>query len=142
MAAFFSNAESDRIVAAIAAAEGKTSGEIRVHITNRVPADLEQRAVRRFHLLGMAATKERNGVLLYIAPRAHKFHLLGDLGIHERCGPGFWQEVAAGIETHFRKGEFLDGVLEAVGRIGEALAKHFPMNPHDVNELPDTVTED
>jgi uncharacterized membrane protein len=142
MAAFFTNTESDRIVAAIAAAEGKTSGEIRVHVTNRVPADLEQRALRRFHLLGMAATKERNGVLLYIAPRAHRFHLMGDLGIHERCGPGFWQEVAAGIEAHFRKGEFLEGVLEAIERVGDVLARHFPRNPDDVNELPDKVTED
>ncbi len=140
--AFFSRPESDRIVAAIAEAEAKTSGEIRVHVTNRIPENLEARALRRFHLLGMASTNERNGVLLYIAPRAHRFHLLGDVAIHEKCGSEFWRDVAAGIEGHFRKHEFLEGVLEGIERVGEALARHFPRSRDDRNELADQVTED
>ena len=44
MASHFSKFDSERIVAAIAAAEKKTSGEIRVHVTRHVPKDLEGRA--------------------------------------------------------------------------------------------------
>ena len=73
MASLFSQFDSDRIVAAIAAAEKKSSGEIRVHVTRRIPKNLEERALRRFHLLGMTKTAERNGVLVYIAPRARQF---------------------------------------------------------------------
>jgi uncharacterized membrane protein len=142
MASYFSQFESDRIVQSIAAAEAKSSAEIRVHVTRRVPKNLEERALRRFHLLGMTGTAGRNGVLLYIAPRARQFRILGDVGIHEKCGPQFWTEVAAAMEDQFRKGEFTEGVIAAVTRVGEVLATHFPRLPGDVNELPDSVDHD
>ena len=142
MASYLSQFDSDRIVQAIAAAESRSSAEIRVHVTRRVPKDLEERALRRFHLLGMTKTAERNGVLIYVAPRAKKFRVLGDAGIHEKAGPEFWTEVAAAMEERFRKAEFTDGVVEGVRRVGEALAKHFPRQSNDRNELPNTIDED
>jgi uncharacterized membrane protein len=142
MASYFSEFDSDRIVAEIAAAEKKTSAEIRVHVTRRVPKDLAERALRRFHRLGMTGTAERNGVLIYIAPRARKFHVLGDVGIHEKAGPDFWKEVAASMEGHFRKGEFTEGVVQGLRRVAEALEKHFPRRAEDRNELPDHLSEE
>ena len=142
MTSYFSQFDSDRIVQAISAAEAKTSAEIRVHVTRRVPEDLEERALRRFHLLGMTRTAERNGVLVYIAPKAHKFRVLGDVAIHEKAGAEFWTAVAAAMEAHFKKGEFTDGVVEAVGTIGEKLAAHFPRRADDVDELPNTLDQD
>ena len=142
MASLFSKFDSDRIVAAIAAAEKKTSGEIRVHVTRHVPKDLEERALRRFHLLGMEKTAHRNGVLLYIAPRARRFRILGDVAIHEKCGDEFWKEVTAVMEGHFRKGALTDGVVAGVERVGDVLARHFPRGAGDANELPDSIDED
>ena len=138
----FSAFDSDRIVAAIGAAERLTSGEIRVHVTKHSPKDLAARAERRFHLLGMTRTAERNGVLIYIAPKARSFRILGDAGIHEKAGGDFWTQVASVIEEHFRRGEFTDGVVRGVERVGELLAAHFPRRADDRNELPDQVTED
>lgn len=142
MASVFSKFDSERIVAAIAAAEKKTSGEIRVHVTRRVPKDLEERALRRFHLLGMTKTAERNGVLIYIAPRARQFRILGDTAIHEKCGEDFWKEVAAAMEASFRKGALTEGVVAGVERVGEVLASHFPRGAGDRNELPNKIDED
>ena len=142
MTDYFSQFDSDRIVQAISAAEAKTSAEIRVHVTRRVPEDLEERALRRFHLLGMTRTAERNGVLVYIAPKAHKFRVLGDVAIHEKAGAEFWTAVAAAMEDHFKKGEFTEGVVEAVGTIGEKLAAHFPRRSDDVDELPNTLDQE
>ena len=142
MASPFARFDSDRIVAAIAAAEKRTSGEIRVHLTRRVPKDLEERAVRRFHLLGMTKTAERNGVLIYIAPRARQFRILGDTAIHEKCGEDFWKEVAAAMEAHFRKGALTEGVVAGIERVGEVLARHFPRGSRDRNELPDSIDHD
>jgi uncharacterized membrane protein len=142
MTNYFSQFDSDRIVQAISAAEAKTSAEIRVHVTRRVPEDLEERALRRFHLLGMTKTAERNGVLVYIAPRAHKFRVLGDVAIHEKAGADFWTAVASAMEAHFRKGEFTDGVVEAVRTIGDELAAHFPRKAGDIDELPNTLDQE
>lgn len=138
----FSNFDSDRIVAAIAAAEKTTSGEIRVHVTRRKPDDVETRARRRFEQLGMTRTKGRNGVLVYVAPRARKFRVIGDTAIHEKVGDAFWLAVAAEMEARFRKGEFTEGVIAAVAKVGEVLAAHFPPLPGDVNELPDSIDRD
>ena len=141
MASYFSNFDSDRIVAAMGAAEKATSGEIRVHVTRRVPKDIEERALRRFHLLGMAKTENRNGVLIYIAPRARQFRILGDVAIHEKCGEGFWKEVADAMEAHFRKGEFTEGVIRGIERVGEVLSRHFPRRSDDKDELPNSIDE-
>ena len=138
----FSKFDSERIVAAIAAAEKTTSGEIRVHVTRRKPDDIETRARWRFEQLGMTRTKRRNGVLVYVAPRAHKFRVIGDTAIHEKVGDAFWTAVASEMEASFRKGEFTEGVIVAVTRVGEALAAHFPPQPGDVNELPDSIDQD
>lgn len=142
MPSFLSKLDSERIVAAIAEAERKSSGEIRVHVTRRRPADLEERARRRFELLGMTRTAERNGVLFYIAPAARRFQVLGDSGIHEKCGADFWREIAGEMEEHFRKGEFTQGIVRGVEHVGEVLARHFPRSSGDRDELPNLPTED
>ena len=142
MASFFSKLDSDRIVSAIAEAEHRSSGEIRVHVTLRKPDDLESRARRRFERLGMTNTAERNGVLFYIAPAVRRFQILGDSGIHERCGPDFWREVAAEMEESFRRGEFTEGVVRGVGKVGDLLTRHFPRSKADKNELPNAIDEE
>jgi len=139
---FLSKLDHDRIVAAIAQAEKKSSGEIRVHVTRRKPTDLDARARRRFEKLGMTRTKHRNGVLIYIAPNIRRFQILGDSGVHEKCGDDFWKETAAEIEAHFRKGEFTEGIIRGVEKAGKLLEEHFPRESGDVNELADEVTED
>ena len=142
MRRFLSKLDSDRIVAAIADAENRSSGEVRVHVTRRKPSDLEKRARRRFELLGMTRTAERNGVLLYVAPELRRFQILGDSGIHEKCGNEFWKETAAEMEEHFRRGDFTEGLVHGIRKVGDMLALHFPRKDGDANELPDEVTED
>ena len=142
MASFFSKLDSDQIVSAIAEAERKSSGEIRVHVTRRKPENLEERARRRFELLGMTKTAERNGVLFYIAPNLRRFQVLGDTGIHEKCGPDFWREIASEMEERFRKGEFTEGIVRGVNHVGEVLASHFPRSAGDRDELPNVIDEE
>ena len=91
----------------------------------------------------MTATRERNGVLIFVAPRAQKFAVIGDEGIHQRCGDAFWQQlVAVDAGTHFQAENFTDAVVHAIDQTGELLsAQHFPRRPDDRNELPNTVEE-
>ncbi len=142
MRRFLSQLDHDRIVAAIAEAEKKTSAEIRVHVTRHKPQNLEERAKRRFELLGMTRTTHRNGVLIYIAPNLRRFRILGDAGIHEKCGDDFWKETAGELESHFRKGQFTEGLVHGIGKVGKVLAEHFPRQAADRDELPDELTED
>ena len=137
---FVDELDRDRIVKAIAAAESKTSGEIRVHVQPTVRNfDVRTVAERTFERLGMTKTELRNGVLLFIAGDDRKFAILGDRGIHEKVPPGFWDEIAAKLTIRFKSGEFTDGIVDAVATAGDRLKEFFPRAEGDVNELPDDI---
>jgi uncharacterized membrane protein len=131
-----------RVVAAIAAAERRTSGEIRVLFSRHKADDPVAAATRQFERLGMTATAARNGVLIFVAPRSRNFAVIGDTGVHEKCGQAFWAELAAAMSEHFRRGDFTAGLVHGIERAGGLLAEHFPRRPDDVNELPDDIATD
>ncbi len=139
---FLKQLRHDDIVAAIREAERKTSGEIRVFVSHKNIADPIEAAQAAFVTMGMTKTGERNGVLIFVAPKTHKFAVVGDEGIHKRCGAEFWQAMAAEMSGSFKKSEFTQGVVHGVHRAGELLAQHFPRRPDDRNELPDRVAHD
>ena len=90
---FLEKLEHDRISQAIAEVEKKTSGEIRVFVQRGELDDPIGAARQQFEKLGMTATRERNAVLIFVAPRSQKFAVIGDDGIHARCGDDFWHEA-------------------------------------------------
>jgi uncharacterized membrane protein len=140
---FLHQLDDPRVVKAIADGELQTSGEIRVFVTDReVEGDVIPRATARFEKLGMTATHERNGVLLYFAPKSQKYAIIGDRGIHEKCGQAFWDEVAAEMRRLLKEEKFTDALVGAVEKVGEVLARHFPRRHDDQNELPDRVERD
>ena len=130
-----------RVVAAIRAAEQRTSGEIRVLLARQEAPDAVAAAKGHFERLGMTQTAARNGVMIFLAPRSRTFAVIGDTGVHEKCGKTFWTELAAAMETHFRGGDFTAGLVHGIERAGELLAAHFPHQPDDKNELPDEIEE-
>ena len=140
--AFVRQLAHECIHAAIHAAEAKTSGEIRVMISHRRAPGPVAAAREAFLRLGMQRTRHRNAVLLFVAPRSRTFAVIGDEGVHAKCGDEFWRELAAAMTGHFKRSAFTDGLVHGVERAGELLAAHFPREPGDRNELPDGVVED
>jgi uncharacterized membrane protein len=142
--AFLNALDHERIVKAIGQAEACSRAELRVHVSNQAVSDPQKAAAAQFEKLGMTRTAERNGVLIYVAPRSQKFAIIGDSGIHQSCGQQFWLEVARAMEADFRAGRFTEGIEKGVARAGEALGTHFPRREGvcDVNELKDEVSED
>jgi uncharacterized membrane protein len=139
---FLSKLEHDRIIHAIREAESKTSGEIRVLIQRgKLKSDPLVAAQKKFHRTGMHKTRERNAVLIFVAPRVHKIAVVGDHAIHEKCGDEFWQRLVERMRTHFQNEKFSDALIEAVNEVGSVLSRHFPQTMRDRNELPDDVVE-
>jgi uncharacterized membrane protein len=139
---FIHQLQHDDIVAAIRDTESRTSGELRVFVSHKSVEDPVQAAQAQFEKLGMTKTLHRNGVLIFVAPLSRNFAIIGDAGVHARCGDGFWQEVAGAMTAHFRKSEFSEGIRHGVRKAGELLAEHFPRRPGDKNELPDDIAHD
>jgi uncharacterized membrane protein len=139
---FLSKLEHERIVQAIRAAESKTSGEIRVLIQRgKLNSDPLVVAQKKFRQLRMHKTRERNAVLIFVAPRTHKFAVVGDAAIHEKCGDEFWQQTVQKMRMHFQMQKFSAALIEAVHEIGNVLARHYPKSSTDKNELPNDVIE-
>jgi uncharacterized membrane protein len=139
---FLTQLQHDDIVAAIRQAERKTSGEIRVLISHKKPTEPIAAAEAEFLRLGMTKTREKNAVLIFVAPRSRNFAIIGDQGVHTRCGDAFWREVTAEMTAHFRKSEFTQAILHGIRKAGDLLAQHFPRKADDRNELSDEVARD
>ena len=123
---FSNHLQHDGIVVAIRDTEHKTTGEIRVSISHKHVDDPVAAAQKEFIRLGMDKSPERNGVLIFVAPRTHKFAVIGDAAVHAKCGEEFWRQLADAMTGYFRKSEFMPGIVHGVQKAGELLAEHFP----------------
>lgn len=138
-------AELERIAETVRSVEQTTSGEIRVSIREkRHRADrklsLMELALADFRRLGMHNTKEGTGVLLFILFSERKLQILADKGIYARLPQEGWDLLAIEIAAHFRSGNFADGICHGIRECGTLLAREFPHQPDDVDELPDDVS--
>jgi uncharacterized membrane protein len=133
--------DPERITQCIQNAESKTSGEIRVSVSSFFFGDPERRARRTFVRLGMAKTRHRNGVLIFVVPSRKRFVILGDAGIHEKVGQAFWDQAKTTLAEHFLKAKFTEGLEAAITQLGDALALHFPPDDDGPNELPNAIDQ-
>ena len=138
---FLTTDQQQRIVDAIGAAERRTSGEIRVHIEPKCKsADPVKRAVKVFDALRMYETRERNGVLIYVAYESRKFAIIGDCGINNRVPDGFWNEERDTLLKNLKDGNAAEGICQVIAQVGENLAEYFPWTPDDINEQSDEIS--
>jgi len=137
----FTAEEQTLIVEAIRAQERRTSGEIRIYIESKCKyVDPVDRAKEIFLQLEITKTADRNGVLLYIAHKDKQLAILGDEGIHLKLGDGFWLSEVQKILQSFNATQFVEGIINIVNDIGNALYTHFPFDEaSDKNELPDDI---
>lgn len=138
---FLTPEDEQEIVAAIGTAEQNTSGEIRVHIEHESAAPAMERAVVIFEQLKMQHTKERNGVLVYVAVGSKQFAICGDEGIDKKVPAHFWDSTKEVMLGHFRKGDYKQGLVEGILQAGEQLKKHFPHQDDDQDELSNEISK-
>ena len=135
--------EQKRTIAdTIRQAESLTSGEIRVHLDRFGSNNPMEKATVTFERLGMTRTKERNGVLIYLCFTRQQIAVLGDRGIHEKVPEGFWNDIYQILANHFKKGDYTEGICQAVLKVGEKLSAFYPHRTDDVNELSNELSEE
>jgi uncharacterized membrane protein len=136
----FKSDQQELIVSAIQSAENQTSGEIRVHLEKNCTGNVLDRAAQVFADLEMHKTKLRNGVLFYLAYEDRKFAILGDSGINAKVPEDFWDTITVKMQSKFRAGHFVEGLVEGVELAGERLKSNFPRTADDKNELTDKIS--
>lgn len=138
---FLTEKEELEIVEAIVRAEKNTSGEIRVHIENHTDKTPIERAQEVFYTLKMENTQNRNGVLFYVGVEDHSFVILGDKGINNLVESDFWDKTKDMVISHFRNGQYKQGLIEGILKAGTKLKNLFPYDISDNNELPNEISK-
>lgn len=135
-------AQDAALIAAIRAAEIRTSGEIRVHLEETCPTpEPLDRAAQVFGELNMHRTTQRNGVLFYMAWGSRKFAVVGDSAINAAVPDDFWETTKETVLEQFRHENYALGLERGIKMVGEQLQRYFPYHAGtDRNELDDTIS--
>lgn len=138
--AFLSKEEEAEVVEAIRLAEKNTSGEIRVHIEKETTIAPIERAVAVFNELKMDNTRDRNGVIIYVAVKSKQFAIYGDKGINEKVSDDFWNCTKDIMLAHFKNENNKQALVDGIHNAGEQLKKHFPYQSDDSDELSNEIS--
>lgn len=102
-------------------------------------AQAHEAASREFLRRGLTRTREKTGVLIYLALAEHHAEILADTGIADRVDAELWADIVADLTMAIREGRMTDGLIEAIRRAGAILAEHAPPRRDDVDELPNRI---
>ena len=136
---FFKVHEEHQILKAIKQAETVCSGEIRVFVEDKCPETVQGRTLEVFKKLKMFETRQRNGILIYIALKDKKFSVFGDEGIHQHLGFHFWRTEAKYLREFFEEDMMVIGLCHVIKHLGDTMQPIFPHTDNDTNELPDEI---
>lgn len=135
-----SSSDEARLIKAIQFAELQTSGEIRVHIEKKSKGDPLEECKKKFAELNMNQTKDRNGILFYLAINSKSFAVWGDEGIHQKVRADFWDSIKDCAIGHFKQNDLMTGIEKSVTLCGEKLTEYFPLQTDDTNELSNEIS--
>lgn len=107
--------------------------------TARLNEAVRERAVRAFYEKELYRTKDETGVLIFISLFEHKVWILGDRGINSTIPADSWGALVQILVAGIKNGRAADALCEVISRCGEELAKHFPREADDRNELRDEI---
>ena len=96
-----------------------------------------ERAIGLFSELRVWDTEHNTGVLIYLLLADRAVEIVADRGISAKVDAQEWSRVCRQMETAFRQSNFEGGAISGVQAVTQHLAKHFPANGQDPNELPD-----
>lgn len=96
-----------------------------------------ERAIEVFSALRVWDTEHNSGVLIYLLVADRDVEIVADRGIAAKVGQEEWEAICRSMEAAFREGKFEAGVIAGIREVGALLARHFPAQGFDPDELPD-----
>jgi putative membrane protein len=96
-------------------------------------------AMEQFASRGIARTKDRSGILIFVSLAERYARIIADEGIAARVPQAEWQAAVNALVAHMRDGRIADGFITAIEVCGNKLAKHFPRTRTSSDVLPDRI---
>jgi putative membrane protein len=111
-----------------------------------IPIRLRSGRARRlaqslFVELGLAAPRDRAGVLLFVAHAERQVEILAGAGIAERVDRKIWQAIVDDFVQAARSGPLAQALIAAIESSTIVLSKAFPASDDNRNEVPNRLVE-
>jgi len=104
-------------------------------------AEVGEAAFAAFYRHGLAHTRNRTGILIFISIFERKVHVIADEGIHAKVGDDSWKRAVELVVGGFKSGRPTEAVCDAIAYCGKLLAEHFPRKRGDTDELDNLIVE-
>ena len=88
-----------------------------------------------FESLHVGGTENSTGVVIYVSLFERRVCVWADRAISEKIPETEWKDACAILTNALKNGKPRDGFIEAIRKLGDVLANHFPIQPKDKNEL-------
>lgn len=95
-----------------------------------------RRAMQQFFAQDIYTTPGHTGVLLFISVAERYVEIVTDAGIHAKVPQREWETIIKQLTAEIANGNGGKGLVQAIRRIGEHLAAHFPAFAGKQNLLP------
>jgi putative membrane protein len=92
-------------------------------------------ALEQFVVRGIAHTKDRTGILIFVSLAERYARIIADDGIAARVPQADWQGAIDVLVSHMRDGRIAEGYIAAIEVCGKVLATHFPRDSVNRDEL-------
>jgi putative membrane protein len=109
-----------------------TSGSVKAESVHRA-------ALQHFTSHGLDQTRDRTGVLLFVALAEHRAEVIADEGIYSKVENSVWDEVNDLLLAGMKKNDVALAFEAAIARTGDILAEHVPPLSDNPNETPDRL---
>jgi putative membrane protein len=111
-----------------------------------IPRDVARRRAARlaqeqFITLGLHRTPNRAGILLFVSVAEQHVEILVDDGISELVERGVWEQIVDESIAAVREGRVGEGMVIAIDRCTELMARYFPPVEGEENRLPDHLIQ-
>ncbi|AWN49342.1 hypothetical protein DK419_25805 [Methylobacterium terrae] len=131
-----------QLVAALALLLSLAAEPVLARLPRALPRPLRRARARaaarhEFRARGLARTRGRTGVLIYVALAERYADVVTDTGVG--TAPDCWRPVLDDLVAALRRDALADGLVRAVEATGAILAEAAPPRPGDTDELPNRV---
>ena len=96
-------------------------------------------AMEQFMTRGVARTRNRTGILIFVSLAERYARIIADDGIAARVPQSQWQGAINALIAHMSDGRIAAGFVTAIDLCGIELARHFPRTESRRDELPDRI---
>lgn len=92
-----------------------------------------------FDSLHVRNTVGSTGVVIFVSLFERRVCVWADKAVSDKIPEAAWQEACELLVKGLRGGKPRDGFVDAIRKLGDVLAKDFPIKPTDVNELSNEI---